>query len=124
MINGKCTLPDSSSDLPPGPRLSGGAQDCRDPVVPPTDQKAIVWQLCVRRKSIVKKLVLLCCGGLALMAVSAFMFSSARTEAAMSESAVNVPGRVDFYPGFEVQSLVNGRPLEEYSGRGRTYVEA
>lgn len=71
-----------------------------------------------------KKLVLICCGGLALIAVSVFMFSSARTEAAMSESVVNAAGPVDFYGGFEVQILVNGRPLEEYSARGRTYVEA
>lgn len=71
-----------------------------------------------------RKLVLLGCGGLALIAVSAFMFSNARTEAAVSETVVSVPEPVDFDRGFEVQILVNGRPLEEYAGRGKSYVEA
>ena len=71
-----------------------------------------------------RKLVLLCCGGLALIAVSAFMFSNARTEAAVSETVVSVPEPVDFDRGFEVQILVDGRPLEEYAARGKTYVEA
>ena len=29
-----------------------------------------------------------------------------------------------FYPNFELDVLVNGRPLQEYYARGRTYVEA
>jgi hypothetical protein len=72
----------------------------------------------------VKKLLLLCCGGLALIATSAFIFSSTRTEAAMSKTTANVPEPVDYYNGFDVQILVNGSPLQEYSSRGRTYVEA
>src|ERR1044072_8976638 len=28
------------------------------------------------------------------------------------------------YPNFEVDVLVNGRPLQEYYARGRTYIEA
>jgi hypothetical protein len=71
-----------------------------------------------------RKLVLLCCGGLALIAVSAFMFSNTRTEAALSETIVSVPEPVDYDRGFEVQILVNGRPLEEYAARGKSYVEA
>lgn len=32
--------------------------------------------------------------------------------------------RRPYYPGFELDVLVNGRPLAEYYARGRTYVEA
>jgi hypothetical protein len=71
-----------------------------------------------------RKLVLLCCGGLALIAVSAFMFSSLRTEAATSETVVSLPEPLDFERGFDIQILVNGRPLEEYAARGKSYVEA
>lgn len=71
-----------------------------------------------------RRLILLCCGGLALIAVSAFMFSNGRSEAAVSENLASVPEPVDFERGFEVQILVNGRPLEEYAARGKTYVEA
>jgi hypothetical protein len=80
---------------------------------------------CVRRKSVVKRrLVLLACGVLALIAVSAFMYSNPRTEAAVSETVVSVPEPLDFDRGFEVQILVDGRPLEEYAARGKSYVEA
>ena len=71
-----------------------------------------------------RKLVLLCSGGLALIAVSAFMFSNARTEAAIAETVVSIPEPVDYDRGFEIQILVNGRPLEEYAARGKSYVEA
>lgn len=71
-----------------------------------------------------RRLVLIGCGGLALIAVSAFMFSNARTEAAVSESTLSVPEPMDFERGFEVQIMVDGRPLEEYAARGKTYVEA
>jgi hypothetical protein len=82
-------------------------------------------QFFVRRKSTVKRrLILLGCGGLALIALSAFVFSNARTEAAVSDTVVSVPEPVDFERGFEVQVLVDGRPLQEYAARGRTYVEA
>ena len=70
-----------------------------------------------------RTLILLCCG-LALIAVSAFMFSNARTEAAVSETVASVPEPVDYDRGFELQILVDGRPLEEYAARGKTYVEA
>lgn len=71
-----------------------------------------------------RRLILLCCGGLALIAVSAFMFSNARTEAAISETVVSVPEPVDFDRGFEVQILVDGRPLADYAARGKSYIEA
>jgi len=72
----------------------------------------------------VKRALLLCCGGVALIAVSAFVVSNSRTEAATTEpnAASRVP--VAYERGFEVQILVNGRPLEEYETRGKTYVEA
>jgi hypothetical protein len=71
-----------------------------------------------------RKLALLCSGGLALIAVSAFMVSNVRTEAALGETVVSVPEPVDYERGFEVQILVNGRPLDEYAARGKSYVEA
>jgi hypothetical protein len=71
-----------------------------------------------------RKLVLLVCGGLALIAVSAFMYSNPRTEAAVSKTVVSIPEPLDFDRGFEVQILVDGRPLEEYAARGKSYVEA
>lgn len=52
------------------------------------------------------------------------MFSNARTEGAVSETVMNIPAPVDYDRGFEVQILVNGRPLEEYAARGKSYVEA
>lgn len=73
-----------------------------------------------------KTLILICCG-LALITVSAFRFSSAKTEPVTAEGAVDpmntdqrmIPDRV-----FEMEILVDGRPLEEYVARGTTYVEA
>jgi hypothetical protein len=82
-------------------------------------------EFCVRRKRIVKRtLILLSCGGLALIGVSAFLFSNARTEAAVSGDIMSFPQPVEYERGFEVQILVNGRPLDEYASRGRSYVEA
>ncbi len=70
-----------------------------------------------------KRALLLCCLGLALIAVSAFIFSNSRTQAATTESLPDY-WRPDVDRGFEVQILVDGRPLEEYSARGKSYVEA
>ena len=41
-------------------------------------------------------------------------------------AAPNLPQEriTKFYPNFELDVLVNGRPLQEYYARGRTYVEA
>ena len=79
-----------------------------------------------------RTLVLLCCGGLVLIAVSAFKFSSAKTEPVTSETAVDtavdttmdVDQRVISDRAFEIEILVDGRPLDEYAARGTTYVEA
>lgn len=82
-----------------------------------------------------RKLLLLCCGGLALIALSAFIFSSSRIEGAIS-GAIASAGDVNvaaYAEGaqrpisdgrFEVQILVDGRPLDEYDARGKSYVEA
>jgi hypothetical protein len=76
---------------------------------------------------------MLCCGCVALIAVSAFMFSNARTEAPISGAvavadadvaAGDVAQRLIPDRSFEVEILVDGRPLAEYDGRGKTYVEA
>jgi len=72
----------------------------------------------------VKRALLLCCGGLALLAVSVFIFSNSRTQAATTEPLPDYWNPVDTDRGFEVQVLVDGRPLEEYSARGKSYVEA
>ena len=69
-------------------------------------------------------LIMLSCGGIALIAVSAFVFSSSTTEAAVTTAAGQQSQRVIMERGFDVQVLVDGRPLEEYVGRGRTYVQA
>jgi len=72
----------------------------------------------------VKRELLLCCGGLALIAVSLFIFSNSRTQAATTEPLPDYWSPVDTDRGFEVQILVDGRPLEEYNARGKSYVEA
>lgn len=71
-----------------------------------------------------KRKLLLCCGGLALIAVSLFVFSNARTEAATTERIPDYWTLVEVDRGFEVQIFVDGRPLEEYDARGKSYVEA
>lgn len=75
-----------------------------------------------------KRALLLCCGGVALIAVSAFIFSNSRTQAATTEPITDYVADyrqpVDVDRGFEVQILVDGRPLEEYAARGTSYVEA
>jgi len=69
-----------------------------------------------------------------LIAVSAFIFSSSRTEAGAS-GAISASGEVAEVDrsvdqrmiadqSFDVQILVDGRPLEEYYARGKSYVEA
>ena len=71
-----------------------------------------------------KRALLLGCGGLALIAVSMFVLSNARTQAATTERIADYWSPVDVDRGFEVQILVNGRPLDEYNSRGKSYVEA
>ncbi len=41
-----------------------------------------------------------------------------------SANAIQSSQRSIWHPGFQVDVLVNGRPLEEYHARGRVYVEA
>lgn len=67
--------------------------------------------------------------GLGAVLTGVFLFSAERTKAATKDlpshttvTAVQVPERR--FDGFEVQVLVDGRPLEEYVARGRTYIEA
>lgn len=62
-----------------------------------------------------------CCAAAMLIAISACVFSNSRTEAA-SMDQYREP--MDFDRNFEVQILVDGRPLEEYRARGKSYVEA
>lgn len=71
-----------------------------------------------------KRALLLCCLGLALIAMSAFIFSNSRTQAATTELLPDYWSPVGVDRGFEVQILVDGRPLEEYNARGKSYVEA
>jgi hypothetical protein len=70
-----------------------------------------------------RKWILFCCGGLALTVASVLVSANVGTEAA--SSAVNeAVEQVAWDRGFDIQILVNGRPLEEYQARGRNYVEA
>jgi hypothetical protein len=72
----------------------------------------------------VKRLALLCCGGLALIIVGAFVFLNVRTEAATSATIGQKAAVVNYDRSFEVEILVDGRPQQEYAANGRSYVEA
>jgi len=107
-------------------KLDGYPQEPSSPVVPQPGQKGISWW----EDSIMKKsLVVIGFAGFALTAVGAFMLSNVNTSAAkplVSEETL-VSGqdrRVVAERGFDVQLLVDGRPLDDYFGRGRKYVEA
>ena len=76
-----------------------------------------------------KTLVILAFAGLAVAAVSALTFLNVGSSAAKSivsdVGGVAVPTqRIIVDRRFAVQVLVDGRPLEEYFARGRSYVEA
>lgn len=71
-----------------------------------------------------KRALLLGFGGVALAVVSAFVVSNSRTQAATTEPAGDYLMPAAYERGFEVQILVNGRPLDEYQASGKTYVEA
>jgi len=77
-----------------------------------------------QEESTVKKTLLLCCGGLALAAVSAFAYANSWSNTATGGAAADYLEPVDVERGFEVELLVDGRPLEEYEARGKSYVEA
>ena len=73
--------------------------------------------------------VKVCCAGLGVIAVFAVMAFVGPSEAAVgSQSELTAVAEqrrpVVAQSGFEVEVLVNGRPLEEYFARGKTYVEA
>jgi hypothetical protein len=76
-----------------------------------------------------KTLAFVTCAGLGLILAGAFVLSSRRAKAAVPagpdlEATAKPEPVVVPQEGFEVQVLVNGRPLEEYAARGRTYIEA
>ncbi|MDQ3818626.1 MAG: hypothetical protein M3362_13245 [Acidobacteriota bacterium] len=72
-----------------------------------------------------KKAVVMIISVVGLLLLGAFAFLPGRTLANVGEM-VNVPEPEPVVTdgGFEVEVLVNGRPLEEYAARGRRYVEA
>ena len=77
-----------------------------------------------------KTLTVLACTGLCTFLAGVFIFS-ARTSAAPNLEVPSIviedqsPERpVTRQRDFDVQVLVDGRPLEEYAARGRTYVQA
>lgn len=82
-----------------------------------------------------RRVILLCCAGLALVIAASVAYHptrAARAGAALSNDQTEVETiqvsdateRVVLERRFEVQILVNGRPLEEYYARGKSYVEA
>ena len=74
-------------------------------------------------------LKMLCCAGVGLVLGGVLLLSIGRSEAANSQredrpEAYEQQRRIVADYGFAVDVLVNGRPLEEYYARGRSYVEA
>ena len=76
-----------------------------------------------------KLLIILCCAGLGVIAAGAFLLSASYAET-MKPTRFNLSARpaqqrqiVADRP-FQVNVLVDGRPLDEYSARGKSYVEA
>jgi hypothetical protein len=61
----------------------------------------------------------------AVLGTGAAFFLRGNTAAAQTQSSERVvTNKRILYPSFEMEVLVNGRPLNEYYARGRTYVEA
>ena len=75
-----------------------------------------------------KFLVILGCAGLGMIAAGAFLFSAGLAAERPGQSGLTlVPAqqrRLVYDRPFEVSVLVGGHRTEEYSARGRTYVEA
>jgi hypothetical protein len=74
-----------------------------------------------------KILLLLCCAGLSTIAAFLIVTGHTRAAALESVSASIAPEQgspVASVQGFDVDVLVDGRPLEEYYARGKAYVEA
>jgi hypothetical protein len=70
-----------------------------------------------------RALLLLFCGGVALIAISAFAVSHPRTEASTTDTVMQYREPV-YERAFDVQIMVDGRSLQEYQARGKSYVEA
>src|ERR1700687_762251 len=92
-----------------------------------------VRQICKQEASTVnmkKTMILLASAGLSALLAVAIVFATGRTKAASPDvpstsTALQYPEqRVIRNDEFDVQVLVDGRPLEEYTARGRTYVQA
>ena len=69
------------------------------------------------------------CAALGIIAVGAFLLSMAPSEAAIANYTPTLPEsdqyrRIVADSRFEVDVLVNGRSLDEYHARGKSYVEA
>lgn len=72
-----------------------------------------------------RTLVTVCFAGVALIVGGASIFSHARPAADIAGSEISAPAqRVVPNQAFDVQILVDGRPLSEYYARGKSYVEA
>jgi len=70
-----------------------------------------------------------CSAVLSFIAAVAFLFSIAPSEAAVADYGVALPPSEQHRPivvdsRFEIDVLVNGRSLQEYHARGKSYVEA
>lgn len=108
-------------------RRSGVVQEHLGPSVP--QPVSIETGSIGERETMRKTLLLLCYTGLSVLAVGAFLLARGRTGSADPKSSsawiAPEPGPpVVVDQGFEVDILVDGRPLEEYYARGKAYVEA
>lgn len=70
-----------------------------------------------------RKWILFCCGGLGLTVASILISATVGTRAA-NLAVDNAATQIAWERGFDIQVLVNGRPLDEYQARGKRYVEA
>lgn len=71
-----------------------------------------------------KVLLLIGCSALGLAAIGSFAISYARTQDTSSRKTATTYRIPEYERSFDLQILVNGRPLDEYAGRGKSYVEA
>ncbi|HSS19535.1 MAG TPA: hypothetical protein VLL54_05635 [Pyrinomonadaceae bacterium] len=71
-----------------------------------------------------KLLFLIGCGCLVLVALGTVGIVYARTQDNSKKTVVPQRLPPDYERAFDIQLLVDGRPLDEYAGQGRSYVEA
>jgi len=75
-----------------------------------------------------RAILILSCAAAVMLAAGMFLLSRAKSELAAGGAAAGetvAQYRQPYYErDFDVQVLVDGRPLEEYAARGRSYVEA